>query len=217
MAAGITNNTEGSIVGCNPQVLKGIMANSSLEDKSPSASPQSKQSFIEENKLSYLDRSYELSEQKVKELNDLFTEVDRKPASKLTNLNYHLAQIALQTHFVNADVNSFVAMAESDIHVLPKKKQALVRKRIAEVKESAANMNAGVNMYDRIVNTIKAMSDNNMKPTVQAAMKYTKFNTAVSNFIADMNKLTKNEGSDVVMDRFKVEQQLRQLMKDYSV
>lgn len=217
MAAGITNNTEGSIVGCNPQVLKGIMANSSLEDKSPSASPQSKQSFIEENKLSYLDRSYELSEQKVKELNDLFTEVDRKPASKLTNLNYHLAQIALQTHFVNADVNSFVAMAESDIHVLPKKKQALVRKRIAEVKESAANMNAGVNMYDRIVNTIKAMSDNNMKPTVQAAMKYTKFNAAVSNFIADMNKLTKNEGSDVVMDRFKVEQQLRQLMKDYSV
>lgn len=204
MAAGITNNTEGSIVGCNPQVFKGIMANSSLEDKSPSASPQSKQPFIEENKLSHLDRSYELSEQKIKELNDLFTEVDRKPASELTNLSYHLAKIALQTHFVNADINSSVAIAESDIHVLPNKKQALVRKSIAEVKKSAANMNAGVNMYDRIVNTIKAMSDNNMKPTGQAAMKYTKFNTAVTNFIADMNKLTKNEGSNVVMDRFKV-------------
>ncbi len=77
-------------------------------------------------------------------------------------------------------------------------------------------MNAGVDMYDRIVNIIKSMSDNSMKPTGDAAMKYTKFNTAVSNFIADMNKLTKNEGSNVVMDRFKVEQQLRQLMKDYS-
>ncbi|MCX2957074.1 MAG: hypothetical protein K7J15_05055, partial [Candidatus Regiella insecticola] len=75
------------------------------------------------------ERSFELSKQKTKELGDIFKEVDRKPASKLTNLNYHLAQIALQTHFVNADVNSFVAMAESDIHVLQKNKQALVRKR----------------------------------------------------------------------------------------
>lgn len=53
MTAGITNNTEGSIVGCNPQVLKGIIANLSLEDKSPSVSPQSKLPFIEENKPSH--------------------------------------------------------------------------------------------------------------------------------------------------------------------
>ncbi|WP_176487949.1 hypothetical protein [Candidatus Regiella insecticola] len=116
-----------------------VMASQTLLKNESDSSMESSLPFIEENKVSHLDRSYELSEQKVKELNDLFTEVDRKPASKLTNLNYHLAQIALQTHFVNADVNSFVAMAESDIHVLPKKKQALVRKRIAEVKESAAN------------------------------------------------------------------------------
>ncbi|EGY28073.1 hypothetical protein Rin_00020010 [Candidatus Regiella insecticola 5.15] len=85
MTAGIMNNRLDSIVECNPQVLKGTIANLGLEDEFPAVSPLSNQSPIQENKASHLERSFELSKQKIKELGDIFTEVDRKPASELTN------------------------------------------------------------------------------------------------------------------------------------
>ncbi|EGY28075.1 hypothetical protein Rin_00020030 [Candidatus Regiella insecticola 5.15] len=95
---------------------------SNSEDAFPAVSPLSNQAPIQKNKASHLERSFELSEQKSKELGDIFTEVDRKPASELTNLEDHLTDITLKTQSVNAYVNSSVALAESAIHVLTEKK-----------------------------------------------------------------------------------------------